>query len=521
MDKRGCIILIVMLFSISIKAISNKTPGEKCFQKRWHTINRVDMLISNRGDFGHNEAVAPGSYWPRGSGEPYIFGAGIWIGAFIEKEYQDSVEQEIHTFLFPDGNLPDTLIGDVLVSIGYNTVGSGFDFVPGPPDSIHIWDHWINPLSHPEDRIYFSTDSLDMSEWPLTNEFGEPISAVFGEPDIWADEETWCEYNDLCDSLHNFLGGEPLPTYPLGIAVKQITYGWNTPELQDILFLLFEFENVSNDTIRHMFVGNASDMDVGDSDNDLLGLDISRQLGWTSTLVQEIGWSSPPPYYVGVWLLQGPRADDTLQIHGEDGIGNVLLDTIIYPNEYIPLTSFTKCTRQMDADNELKRYMMLGGWNILTGEYCPFHGIPDTTHQDKRMVMGCGPFKLEPNEVDTFAIAVMFSNGNTGGLDYLKQEANMVGIDEKYEPLTYTLPTVAPNPLSVSVGINFSILKTEYVSIKIYNVMGSLVSTLMNKTLTAGTHSITLNTDKLTSGVYFLKINTSNFSGTSKFIVIK
>ncbi|MEA3431965.1 MAG: hypothetical protein U9R01_04710, partial [candidate division WOR-3 bacterium] len=442
MARKVYILFIALPFTVSLMASLGETPAGKCFQHRWHTVNRVDMPITNWGEFGQSNPRAAGTYWPRGSGEPYIYGAGLWIGAFVEKEYEDPVEQERHTFLFPGGNLPDTLIGDVLVSIGYNTVGVGFDFVPGPPDSEHIWDHWYNPLSHPEDRIYFSTDSVDMSEWPLTNDSGEPISAVFGKPDRWADEETWCEYNDLCNSIHR--EQTPFSTYPLGLAVRQITYGGNLPDLQDMLFLLYEFENVSDDTIRHMFVGNASDMDVGDADNDLLGIDVGRSLGWTSTLTQEIGWSSSPPYYVGVCLLQGPKADDTLHIYGLDGEGSVLLDTIIYPGEYIPLTSFQRCTRGYDADNELKRYMMLVGWDIMTGQPRPFSGIPDNIPGDKRMVMGCGPFELAPGEVDTFAIAVMFSNGNTGDLDYLKYEADFAHSMYEYD-WAFPSPPPAPN----------------------------------------------------------------------------
>jgi len=41
------------------------------------------------------------------------------------------------------------------------------------------------------------------------------------------------------------------------------------------------------------------------------------------------------------------------------------------------------------------------------------------------MAMSSGPFELAPGEADTVAIVMMFSNGNTGGLLYLKQEADV------------------------------------------------------------------------------------------------
>jgi hypothetical protein len=57
--------------------------------------------------------------------------------------------------------------------------------------------------------------------------------------------------------------------------------------------------------------------------------------------------------------------------------------------------------------------------------------------------------------------------------------------------------------------------------VKVYDVTGSLVSKLVDKELTAGTHTFTINTKNLASGVYFLKMDAGTFSGTRKFVVMK
>ncbi len=436
---RRCYILlsIAIVYGISLVASVDKPAEYKCFQKRIQMVNQVEMWIANWGEFGQNPARTAGTFWPRGSGEAYIFGAGLWIGAFVEKEYEDSLERLVHTFLFPGGNLPDTLIGDVLVSSGYNTVGRGFDFIPGPPDSVHIWDHWYDPESHPEDRLYFSTDSLDFLEWPLRNEYGKPISAVFRTPDRWADEEVWCEYNDLCDSIHHELN--PFPTYPLGLGVRQISFGWNTPDFKDMLFIIYEFENVSDDTIRHMFVGHASDPDVGDADNDIVGLDILRQLAWTTNLQSDIWWYERN--YVGICVLQGPKADYEVVVRGYDNEGALLIDTLINEGERLSLTSLQICNRQYEPDEEFKRYIMLAGYKGT--QYHPFGELPDELPGDKRMIMGCGPFEMVPGEVDTFAIAIMFSNASTGVLYYLKSEAELACLLYNYD---WAYPSPPPSP---------------------------------------------------------------------------
>ncbi len=96
-----------------------------------------------------------------------------------------------------------------------------------------------------------------------------------------------------------------------------------------------------------------------------------------------------------------------------------------------------------------------------------------------------------------------------------------VGVEEEHVEFVYKLPMISPNPLSSSTTINFTIPKNEYVSIKIYDVKGSLINKLVDENLSAGIHSITIDIENLTSGVYFLKMDTSTFSKTRKFLVVK
>ncbi|MCK4330312.1 hypothetical protein KAX02_10760, partial [candidate division WOR-3 bacterium] len=435
-------VVILLSFQLAFGKTSDNGSGYRMYNKEMMDVNNVECWITNWGDYGQNPARTAGCYFPKGSGEPYIYGAGIWIAGFDEKEYDNGDDSLAHTFLFPGGPLSDTLIGMPLVSVGYNTVGSGWDWCPGPVDSQTMWDQWLDPQSHPEYRLFFSTSAEDMEEWPVRDSAGNAISSVFGVADRWADLEVWCEFHDMMDSIHHEQA--PFPTYHLGLHVEQTAFVWNTEINKNIIFLLRVFENVIDDTIRHMYVGHASDMDIGDADNDLLGLDVGRSLGWTMTPGQEIGWSSSPPYYVGIKFLQCPKADFDVVLQGYDGMGTLLIDTVIHEGERLPLTSYNKCTRQVDADDERKRYMMLAGYDIVTGNYSPFGSVPDLAPQDKRMVMGSGPFELAPGEVDTFLTAVMFSNGDYGGLDFLKAQGDVAQVmyDNDW---AFPSPPPAPN----------------------------------------------------------------------------
>ncbi|HVP36241.1 MAG TPA: FlgD immunoglobulin-like domain containing protein, partial [Terriglobales bacterium] len=64
------------------------------------------------------------------------------------------------------------------------------------------------------------------------------------------------------------------------------------------------------------------------------------------------------------------------------------------------------------------------------------------------------------------------------------------------------------------------------VSLKIYNVAGQLVRTLVNETMAAGTHTVTWdgansNGEKVASGIYFYQLGTENYTQTRKMCLMK
>jgi hypothetical protein len=65
------------------------------------------------------------------------------------------------------------------------------------------------------------------------------------------------------------------------------------------------------------------------------------------------------------------------------------------------------------------------------------------------------------------------------------------------------------------------VAKQSYVTLKIYDLLGREVVSLVNEVKQAGTYPITWNAAKLGSGVYFYKIQIGSFSETKKMILIK
>jgi hypothetical protein len=85
----------------------------------------------------------------------------------------------------------------------------------------------------------------------------------------------------------------------------------------------------------------------------------------------------------------------------------------------------------------------------------------------------------------------------------------------------YRLSQNYPNPFNPSTKINFSIPKSGLVSLKVYDILGKEVATLVNTNFNAGTHTIEFNASNLSSGTYFYRIQAGNFTEVKKMLLLK
>jgi len=88
-------------------------------------------------------------------------------------------------------------------------------------------------------------------------------------------------------------------------------------------------------------------------------------------------------------------------------------------------------------------------------------------------------------------------------------------------PVDFSLSQNYPNPFNPSTKINYTLPKSDNVSLKIYNELGKEVSSLVDGFKNAGAYEITFNGNGLSSGIYFYKIQTSEFTATRKMLLIK
>lgn len=88
-------------------------------------------------------------------------------------------------------------------------------------------------------------------------------------------------------------------------------------------------------------------------------------------------------------------------------------------------------------------------------------------------------------------------------------------------PSSFSLSQNYPNPFNPSTTINFSVVGNGLVSLKVYDLLGREVATLVNEELKSGNYSYKFNAEKLTSGIYVYRLTTKTFTSTKKMMLVK
>lgn len=114
-----------------------------------------------------------------------------------------------------------------------------------------------------------------------------------------------------------------------------------------------------------------------------------------------------------------------------------------------------------------------------------------------------------------------WSNYNPQNTDYSKGIPTSIDEDPSL-PLGYTLDQNYPNPFNPSTTIGFTLAKSDQISLKVYDLMGRVVATLMNNEVRpAGYNTVVFNAFNLSSGVYFYTLSTQKVTLTQKMSLIK
>jgi hypothetical protein len=514
------------------------------------SINSIKMYISNNGDGSHDPSTdANGLYWPGGENatQGAVFEDGlVWAGIM-------------------NG---DTAAGGSTYRHGLQ---AGKILEDGTADDPNLFkyrvykvlDGWENLPPSPERDLY----ERDYNEWPA--EDGAPFNDINNDgiftPGIdnpYIGQETmWCVSNDLDSGKTDSLYGSP----PMGVEVQTLVYAFNPYNqyaLQNTVFKKYKIINKGQNTINNMYFSYWSDDDLGDANDDFIGCDTGLNMGYTYNSDDEDYVYGTPPPAVGHMFVQGPivpgTPTDTAYFDNEwrDGFRNLAMTAFgpNFKNTWItqdpPLGTHEGSIQTFNVirgldnwgdslvnphTNETTVFALSGSPVSGTGWYegSGWPGGPNPG--DRRLYITAGPFTMAPGDTQEVAIAILLAEGtdNIQSVAALKERA--LEIQNYYGAYTITgvkdkpVNTVEgfrlfqnyPNPFNPITSIQYAVGSRQFVTLKIYDVLGNEIATLVNEEKSAGHYTVEFDGSKLSSGIYFYQMKAGSFTATKKLILLK
>ena len=113
-------------------------------------------------------------------------------------------------------------------------------------------------------------------------------------------------------------------------------------------------------------------------------------------------------------------------------------------------------------------------------------------------------------------------NQNQLGFWYAYQQIIITEVEnEETIPIVFKLEQNYPNPFNPSTKIKFAVPEKSNVLIKVYDILGSEVATLVNEEMDAGWYENNFNAAGLSSGVYLFRMEAGNYVNTKKMILLR
>ena len=134
---------------------------------------------------------------------------------------------------------------------------------------------------------------------------------------------------------------------------------------------------------------------------------------------------------------------------------------------------------------------------------------------------GCGVIQFHGviSEIAWNLPVAEFHHGFAIGV--LDSAVSNIGRPEGELPAHFKLNQNYPNPFNPSTIIEFSIPATRYVTLKIFNILGKEIATLVSDELKPGNHHYTFFSQNLAGGIYFYRLSAGEFSQTKKMTIVR
>ena len=115
----------------------------------------------------------------------------------------------------------------------------------------------------------------------------------------------------------------------------------------------------------------------------------------------------------------------------------------------------------------------------------------------------------------------LFVGTSKGGLHFYRNNLSSTDVGIEMPPPSFSLNQNYPNPFNPTTTIPFEIPQSAFVSLKLFNLYGRNVATLVNGVLTPGRHDVSWNAIDFPSGVYYYRLTAGDFRSSRKMLIVK
>jgi len=428
------------------------------------------------------------------------------------------------------------------------------------------WQQW-------KDAVELGADFYDGDKDGIYNPVDKNWNGIWDPtedmPDLLGDQTAWCVFNDGLpgDERPRFAGVDPQ-----GIEIQQTLFASSLPELENVIFLRYRIINrgTVSETLDSVYFAFWSDPDLGDFTDDLVGCDttLSSAFCYNENGDQFYG-ENPPAFFTT--LLQGPvkpssnpndigydRKGPQIGIMEQQGYNNSDINAFVRYIASSPLLG--------DPNDEIQARNYMLGLNKLGNHMDPcddhwgevrggvdcrqvdplfwYSGDPvedigwlTVIGTDTREMLSVGEFTLEKDKPITIIGAFVIGRGTDAINSITVARANVQRAIEEYnnnfsslayepgEPsyivTDYILYQNYPNPFNPVTTIRYEIPEDGMVTIKIYDILGQEVKTLLNEFKQATRYEVDFNAGGLASGVYIYRMKVNDFITSKKMVLLK
>jgi hypothetical protein len=224
---------------------------------------------------------------------------------------------------------------------------------------------------------------------------------------------------------------------------------------------------------------------------------------------------------MGLWIYSRP--DELAGFELTDSLFNAAtVDTTLVPGMSIESVDWQPGTGLLWVSNDSRGNPAFGN---LT-----WYGIDVTTKTIVDSFVLPDP-RPGITDADKLPRALAFSNdGNTAYVGLFGTAYNRiyrfdktVNVDDQGQVVVdgYKLSQNYPNPFNPTTKINFELKSSGYTTLKVYDMLGNEVATLVQNELTSGSHSVNFNASSLASGTYVYQLNVNGTRITNKMVLLK